>query len=258
MHQGLIIVLAGVVGLAFGSFATVVAWRVPRKESIAKPGSHCPACNAPVAPYDNIPVVSYIILRGHCRHCHAGFGVRYPLTELAVAGLFVAVAWRVHPRWAIPAYCVAALALVILADIDLEHRRLPVAVVYPTLVAGAGLLVLSAAETHDWGAIGTAAIGGAAMFVLFALIWFVTRGGMGFGDVRLAGLCGMFLGYFGWRIVAVGFLVTAVAAGVVGIALFAAGKANRKTALPYGPFLAVGTMVGVLAGSPIARVWLGH
>ena len=125
-------------------------------------------------------------------------------------------------------------------------------------MAGAGLLVLASAETDDWRAIGTAAIGGAAMYFLFAIIWFATRGGMGFGDVRLAGLCGMFLGYLGWRIVAVGFLVTAVVAGIIGIALFATGKANRKTALPYGPFLAIGTMVGVLAGGPIATAWLGH
>jgi leader peptidase (prepilin peptidase)/N-methyltransferase len=258
MHEGLIVGIAGVFGLVFGSFATVVAWRVPRKESIVQPGSHCPACDAPVAAYDNIPVVSYVVLRGHCRRCHAGFGVKYPLTELAVAGLFVAVAWRVQPRWAIPAYCVLALALVILADVDLEHRRLPVAIVYPALIAGAALLVLSAVATRNWQALEWAAIGGASMFVIFAAIWFATRGGMGFGDVRLAGLCGMFLGYFGWRIVAVGFLATAVIAGVVGIALFATGNATRKTALPYGPFLAVGTMVGVLAGGPIATAWLGH
>jgi leader peptidase (prepilin peptidase) / N-methyltransferase len=253
--------LAGVaafVGLAFGSFATVVAWRVPRSESIVKPGSHCPLCNTPVKPYDNVPVLSFLVLRGKCRHCKATFGIRYPLMELAVPLLFAAVTLRVGARWEVPAYCALALVLVILTDIDLEHRKLPVKVVYPGVVIGAALLVLAAAGLHDWGALGRAAIGGAGAAVVFALIFFLARGGMGFGDVRLAGLCGMFLAFLGWRFLAVGFFAAFVTAGLIGLALLASGRAGRKTAIPYGPFLALGTMIGVLFGLPIANVWLGH
>jgi leader peptidase (prepilin peptidase) / N-methyltransferase len=252
------VVIAAVLGLVFGSFATVVAWRVPRGESIVKPGSHCPLCAEPIRPYDNVPILSYLVLRGRCRHCKASFGVRYPLVEVAVAGLFVLIVLRVGPRWADPAFCALALALVILTDIDLEHRRLPVAVVYPAVVGGAALLALAAAGLHDWGALERAAIGGAGGTVGFGLIFFLAKGGMGFGDVRLAGLCGMFLGFLGWRYFAVGFFASFVLGGVVGIALLATRRAGRKTQIPYGPFLAAGTIIGVLFGLPIANVWLGH
>jgi leader peptidase (prepilin peptidase)/N-methyltransferase len=257
MTTGAVAVVAAVLGLVFGSFATVVAWRVPRKESIVKPGSHCPLCGKLVKPYDNVPVLSYLVLRGHCRHCKASFGVRYPLVELAVAGLFVAVAFRVA-HWAVPAFCLLALSLVILTDIDLEHRRLPIVVVYPTLVGGAALLVLAAAGLHDWSALGWAAIGGAVPLVVFAAIFFATHQGMGWGDVRLAGMCGMFLGFLGWRYLAVGFIAALVLGGVIGVALLATGVADRKTKIPYGPFLAAGTIIGVLFGGPLARIWLGH
>lgn len=257
MSTGAIVVLAAVFGLVFGSFATVVAWRVPRDESIVRPASHCPLCSAPLKPYDNIPVLSFLLLGGKCRKCKASFGVRYPLMELAVAGLFAAVAARVA-HWAVPAFCVLALSLVILTDIDLEHRRLPVVVVYPTVVIGAALLAVAAWGLHDWGALARAAIGGVSATIGFAAIFFAARGGMGFGDVRLAGLCGMFLGFLGWRYLAVGFLSAVVLAGAIGVVLLASGKAGRKTRIPYGPFLAAGTMVGVLFGARIASLWLGH
>lgn len=253
-----LVLVAAVLGLVFGSFATVVAWRVPRGESIVKPGSHCPLCTTPIRPYDNVPVVSYFVLGGKCRNCKAKFGIRYPLVELGVALLFVAVTLRTGERWLLPAYCFLALVLVILTDIDLEHRRLPVVIVYPAVLIGALLLVIAAAGLHDWGAIARAAIAGVGATVVFALIFFLARGGMGFGDVRLAGLCGMFLGFLGWRYVAAGFFSAVLIAGLVGIGLLVSGKAGRKTQIPYGPFLAAGTMIGVLFGLPIASVWLGH
>jgi leader peptidase (prepilin peptidase)/N-methyltransferase len=253
-----VVVIAAVLGLVFGSFATVVAWRVPRGESIVKPGSHCPLCSQMIRPYDNVPVLSFLVLRGKCRNCKASFGVRYPLMEVAVAGLFVAVVLRLGARWADPAFCLLVLALVILTDIDLEHRRLPVVVVYPAVVGGAALLAMAAAGLHDWGALERGAIGGAGATIGFAIIFFVARGGMGFGDVRLAGLCGMFLAFLGWRYFAVGFFLSFVIGGVVGIALLVTRRAGRKTQIPYGPFLAAGTMLGVLFGLPVAGVWLGH
>lgn len=256
MPHPFVVVIAAVVGLVMGSFATVVVWRVPRSESIVRPSSHCPSCSAPVKPWDNIPVLSFVLLRGRCRSCGVRIGWRYPLVELAVAALFVAVALRLSD-WDVPAYCGLALALVVLSWIDLEHQRLPVVIVYPAIAAGAALLVMASAGTGDWHAVLRALVGGLAGFLLFAGIFYATRGGMGFGDVRLAGLCGMFLAYLGWRHVAVGFLATAVFAGVVAIALVATGRAGRKTRIPYGPFMAAGTMVAVLWGAGIAHIWLG-
>jgi leader peptidase (prepilin peptidase)/N-methyltransferase len=252
------VVLAGVLGLVLGSFATVVVWRVPRGESIVRPGSHCPACSAPLAPWDNVPLFSFLALRGRCRRCKARIAWRYPLVELAVAALFVGVALRAPVGWDVPAFSALALALVILAWIDLEHQRLPVVVVYPSLVVGAALLVLAAGGTHDWGDLLRALLGGVVGFLLFAAIFYATRGGMGFGDVRLAGLCGMFLGFLGWRYLGVGFVATALLAGVIAVALLSVGRAGRKTRIPYGPFMALGTMVAVLWGAPIAHLWLGH
>jgi leader peptidase (prepilin peptidase)/N-methyltransferase len=255
MPEAAVVVLAAAVGLIFGSFATVLVWRVPRDESIVSPPSHCPSCSAPVKPYDNIPVISFLLLKGHCRNCGAKIGWRYPLVELLVAGLFVATALRLPSRWYIPAYCLLALALVTLAWIDIEHQRLPVAIVYPAVVGGAILLVVAAAGTHNWDALIRALIGGLAGTAVFYTIFFVSKGGMGFGDVRLAGLCGMFLGFLGWRYLVVGFVATAILAGVIAIALVAAGKAGRKTRIPYGPFMAAGTMVAVLYGAAILRIW---
>ena len=257
MSRAFVVVLAGILGLLFGSFGTVVAWRVPRKESIVSPGSHCPACNAPIRAYDNIPVVSWLWLRGRCRSCRERVSIRYPLVELGVGLLFAASAWRASSGWLIPAYCAAALALVILTEVDLELRRLPTAIVYTAVVGCGGLLALAAGELGDWHALLTAGISGVALTGVFWVIHFVAPKGMGRGDVRMAGLCGMLLGFLGWRVVLVGFMACVISAGLVGVALIATGRANAKTQVPFGPYLALGTMVGLLFGGALVRVWLG-
>ena len=197
---------AGVFGLVIGSFIGVVVDRLPRQESIVSPPSHCVACSAPVRAYDNIPVVSYVVLRGRCRACGARIPPRDALLELGIGILFVLLAWRLTSAWALPAYCVLAAAVVGISAIDVEHMRIPSTLVYSTAVLGAPLLVLASAGTHRWSALLGALIGGAVAFAAFFTLFFAVPKGIGFGDVRLAGLCGGFLGWMGYREVIVGFL----------------------------------------------------
>lgn len=255
--SALTIAVSGVVGLAVGSFLTVVVHRVPAGESIVAPGSRCPTCGTSVRAVDNVPVLSYLLRRGRCRSCGAPIGLRYPATELATALVFCAVAARLASPWEVPAYCVLAAGLVALAAIDISHFRLPTPVILVTGAAGGLLLVLASAATHRWTALLHAAVAGVACFAVFALLYVVARRAMGYGDVRLAALCGTFLGWLSYRVALVGVLLGIVAAGAAALALLASGRAGRKTRLPFGPFLALGTVAAVLYGPAVARVWLG-
>lgn len=242
---------AGLIGLVAGSFAGVIVDRVPAGGSVVRPPSHCDACGSALRASDNIPVVSYLALRGRCHHCGAHIPAAVLVTELVTAGLFVLLAFRLPTLWALPAYCVLATGLVALSAIDLELRRLPTPVIYWTGALGAAGLVLASAGSGRWSALVSAAIGGAACFAVFFAIFFAVPKGMGFGDVRLAALCGIFLGWLGPRLVPFGILLGFVVAGLPAIALVVLGKANRKSQLPFGPFLAAGTLVAVSFGPAI-------
>ena len=242
---------AGLIGLVAGSFAGVVVDRVPAGGSVIRPPSHCDACGTPLRASDNIPVVSYLALRGRCHHCRSRIPLRVLVTELVTAGVFVLLAFRLPTLWALPAYCVLAAGLVALSAIDLDVRRLPTPVVYWTGAIGAAGLVLASAGSGRWTALASAAIGGAACFAVFFTIFFAVPKGMGFGDVRLATLCGVFLGWLGLRLVPLGILLGFVVAGLPAIALVVLGRATRKSQLPFGPFLAAGTLVGVCFGPAI-------
>ncbi|HET9092966.1 MAG TPA: prepilin peptidase [Acidimicrobiales bacterium] len=242
---------AGLIGLVAGSFAGVIVDRVPAGGSVVRPPSHCDACGSALRASDNIPVVSYLALRGRCHHCGAHIPAGVLVTELVTAGLFVLLAFRLPTLWALPAYCVLATGLVALSAIDLELRRLPTPVIYWTGALGATGLVLASAGSGRWSALVSAAVGGAACFAVFFAIFFAVPKGMGFGDVRLAALCGIFLGWLGPRLVPFGILLGFVVAGLPAIALVVLGKANRKSQLPFGPFLAAGTLVAVFFGPAI-------
>jgi leader peptidase (prepilin peptidase)/N-methyltransferase len=157
--------------------------------------------------------------------------------------------------WALPAYCVFAATAVAISAIDIEHMRIPSAVVYATAALGAPLLVLASAGTHDWSALESAAIGGAGAFATFFALFYAVPKGIGFGDVRFAGLCGGFLGWLGYREVVAGFLISFVVAGVPAALLLAMHKVKRQTKIPFGPFLAAGTVIAVLFGAPIIHAW---
>ena len=252
----MLVAASAVFGLAIGSFLNVVVYRVPRGESVVKPRSHCPGCNTPIAERDNIPVLSWLLLRGRCRHCAMRISLRYPLVELGTAVLFVIAALR-HPgrTWlSVPAYCVFFAGLFALSLIDLETKRLPNRVLYPTLFLGGALLIAASLSHHRLHRLADAAIGGAAAFAVLFVIHVVVPQGMAFGDVRLSGVIGVLVGWIAKAQVPVAIFLGFLLGSVVGVALIASGRSSRKSKIPFGPFLAAGAVITVVAGGPIARV----
>lgn len=247
----LVAAVSGLYGLVIGSFLNVVIWRVPRHESIVRPPSHCPGCDNKIANRDNVPVISWLLLRGHCRNCGTAISPRYPAIEIFTAVLFAAVGARFAHSWALPAYLVLAGALVALSVIDLEHYILPSRILYPVDGAAVVLLAAASAAQHEWGAFGRAALGGLVAFAVFYVIHVVSPRGMGFGDVRLAFLLGLCLGWLGWGEVAGGLFAGFLYGALVGMALIAVKSRSRRQQIPFGPFLAAGTMTFVLFGVPI-------
>jgi leader peptidase (prepilin peptidase)/N-methyltransferase len=237
-------ILAGVMGLVLGSFFNVVIHRLPRGESLSTPGSHCPQCDAPVRPYDNVPVLSWLVLRGRCRDCGAPISARYPLVELATGLLFAAVVVAKGADRDVWLGLALVAALVPSALIDLEHRIIPNAIMLPAAVAAPVILALTRPEDLVEHLIAGAAAGG---FLLVAVLAYPR--GMGMGDVKLAGVLGLYLG----ASVAPAMLIAFLAGTLVGAAVMARkGVAEgRKTAVPFGPFLALGGLVGLFAGPAI-------
>ena len=248
--------MAGLLGLAIGSFLNVVIWRVPRGESLVRPPSHCPACDAPVRSRDNVPVLSWLLLRWRCRDCHARISVRYPLIELLTAVVFAALAVRLGPAWALPAFLYLAAVGVALACIDWDTRRLPNALILPSYAVGGALLTGAAAATGHWSMLLRAAIGMVALFALYFLVAFIYPAGMGFGDVKLAGLLGLYLGWLGWGAWCVGVFTGFLLGGIGGGIVIATHRGGRKTAIPFGPFMLVGALLAILAAGPIVSAYL--
>jgi leader peptidase (prepilin peptidase)/N-methyltransferase len=246
-----IVLFAFVLGLVAGSFVTAVAHRVPRGISIAGARSECPACGAQIAAYDNVPVLSWLLLRGRARCCGAGISPRYPLTELAL-GILFAITVVVHRHDSVAEVAVDLVFLTMLAAVtltDLEQRIIPNKI----LLAGAILCLAIAAPTDPAGlperAIAAAGAGG--VLFLAALAY---PGGMGLGDVKLAATMGLFLG----KAVAPAILVALLGGSLIGLALIARhGASARKMAIPFGPFLALGGVVGMLVGNPLIHLYLG-
>jgi leader peptidase (prepilin peptidase)/N-methyltransferase len=247
--MALAVVFAALGGLVIGSFLNVVVHRLPRRESLASPGSRCPQCGAPVRPWDNIPVVSWLVLRGRCRACGAPISPRYPLVEAATAALYVAVVLAFDDAAEIVLGLALITVLVPAALIDLDHRIIPNRLMLPAAVAA---LALGTALDADGQAERVlAGLAAAGFFFVAALAY---PRGMGMGDVKLAGVLGLYLGRSVAAAVAVA-LVAGVAVGAVVIARLGAAK-GRKTAVPFGPFLALGGLVGLFAGEAMVDAYL--
>lgn len=247
----------GALGLIVGSFLNVVIWRVPRKESVVRPASRCPGCEAPIRPLDNVPVLSWLWLRGRCRHCGIRIPFRYPLVELGSGVLFGAMAWHFQATWPLAAYLVMVATLLAIAVIDLEHYIVPNRILLPALVVSFPLLALAALVDGNWDDLARAALGAVAGFVSLLVIHLISPRGMGMGDVKLAFMLGLFLGWISWGRVVLGLFLGFLLGAFAGVALIAAGIRSRKEALPFAPFLAAGTVVTVLWGRPILDWYVG-
>ncbi|MGU3643973.1 prepilin peptidase [Microbacterium sp. C23T] len=277
-----LVIVAGVLGLLIGSFLNVVAYRVPAKISLLRE-SRCPHCDAPIKPWQNIPVASWIMLGGKCAKCGAPISVRYPIVEAVTGVAFAVVTW-----WGLAVYswgpdvssgsllarstiggvsAVEALALgiaivaflyftsisIVLTLIDLDTHRLPNSIVLPSYLVAGILFTIAAWLTTAWSALAVAAIGMAVLYLLYFLMRAVRPGGMGGGDVKLAGVIGIYLGWLGWGALAVGAFAGFLYGGVFGIVLMLLRRAGRKTAIPFGPWMILGAWTGVFAGEAVGR-----
>jgi len=249
----LLVVYAGLVGLVVGSYLNVVVHRLPRGTSTVLPRSRCPYCGGPVLARDNVPVVSYLILRGRCRWCTAPISWRYPVVEAATAALFVACVLRFGPRLEAAVAALLAALLVALAAIDLEHFLLPDRLTLPGIAAG-----LAVQPWIDWGGLRAAALGaalGAAILLLLYGAWWLVRReeGLGLGDVKMLAMVGAFLG---WQGVLVTLFVGSLAGAAVGLAVVASRRGGMQTRLPFGVFLAAGGLVALFWGRQLADAYL--
>lgn len=262
------IVVAGVFGLLIGSFLNVVVYRVPAGVSLLRE-SRCPHCDTSVKPWQNVPVLSWLWLRGRCASCSAPIAIRYPIVESATGIAFAAVTWWVlaglgastAEPWTLVALLGAFLYLasvsIALALIDIDTHRLPNLIVLPSYVVGGVLLALASVLSGDWVALLRGAIGMAALYLFYFLLRVIRPDGMGGGDVKLAGLIGLYLGYVGWGALAFGAFAAFLLGGVYGVTLIVTRRAGRRTAIPFGPWMIVGGWLGLLVGQPIARWYVG-
>jgi leader peptidase (prepilin peptidase)/N-methyltransferase len=243
---------AGVLGLLIGSFLNVVIARVPAGQSVVHPPSHCPVCERTLTWRENVPVLSWAIQRGRCRGCGTRISARYPIVELLGAATFVGIAARVGWEPALPAFLVAAAGMIALAGIDLDTHRLPDVVLLPTTVATVALLAVASTVGDTWDDFARAVLGGVIGFGALLVVHLAKPAGMGFGDVKLAFLCGVSLGWWGLADVLIGLYGGFVLGALVGLVLIATKRASFGRAIPFGPFLIAGTLLMVIAGGPLA------
>ena len=255
-----LVVVTAVFGLLIGSFLNVVIARVPEGLSVVRPGSRCPTCETPIAPRDNLPVLGWVLLHGRARCCRTPISLRYPLIEAGTGLAFAAVAvWALRSApspWVLPAFCYLAAISIALAVIDIDTFRLPIPIVRPAYLVSAVLLGAVSWELHDRGSVVRALIGAGVMVGLYGLLFLIRPDAMGLGDVRLAGVLGLYLGWLGWGPLAVGVFMGNLVGGLFGLLTVLIRRNSLKSAIPYGPHLLVGAWIGVFAGGPIGSWYL--
>ncbi|KAF2411683.1 prepilin peptidase [Microbacterium sp. B35-04] len=278
-----LVVVSGIFGLLIGSFLNVVAYRVPAKISLMRE-SRCPRCDAVIKPWHNVPVIGWLALRGRCANCKAPISARYPIVEALTGVAFAVVTWWglavyqgllgstlptylassqwdgiVYPAdvWAavlvIVAFLYFAAISIVLTLIDLDTHRLPNSIVLPSYLVAGILFTIAAWLTDEWELLLRAAIGMVVLYAFYALLRFARPGGMGGGDVKLAGVIGIYLGWLGWGALAVGAFAAFLYGGLFGLALLLLRRAGRKTAIPFGPWMILGAWTGVFAGEAVGR-----
>jgi leader peptidase (prepilin peptidase)/N-methyltransferase len=247
------LVLAGFLGLAIGSFLNVCIYRIPLGQSLVSPASRCPSCAYSLPWFENVPVVSWVLLGGRCRHCRAPISVQYPLVELVTAVLFVLVTWLVPAGALLAARLTLVALLVVLFGIDLHHQILPNTLTLPGIAIGVIFSLAGPPGVLD--ALAGALLGAG---ILYGIAWayFLARReeGLGMGDVKMLAMIGAFLG---WKAVLVTLILSSLAGALVGVALIAFGRGTMRVALPFGAFLAPGAVVAMLVGDALVAWYAG-
>lgn len=254
--------LAGLLGLCIGSFLNVVIWRVPNGVSLVAPPSSCPTCDTPIKWYDNVPVISWALLGAKCRSCRAHISGRYPLVELLTGAVLLAIAWKFVSGanslemvvGALPFLYLGALG-VALGFIDLDTHKLPNRLVLPAYPIMFGLIALATVVSGaGWATVGRAVLAAGALYAFYFVLCIV--GGMGFGDVKLAGVLGMSLGWLGWDYLIVGGFLPFLIGGAFSAWLLLTRRAGRKSGIPFGPWMILGWFVALFVSEPIADWYL--
>lgn len=242
-----------VVGAMVGSFLNVCIWRLPRDESIVFPPSHCPQCNGEIRPWDNVPILSYVALRGRCRACQAVISWRYPAVEAVTGAMAVLLLWRfgLSPAFAVAAVFVAAL--IVVSFIDLDHQIIPDEISLPGIVVGLAVAAVGYGVPLIDSIVGVLLGGGLLWAVAAGYAALMKRDGMGGGDIKLLAMIGAFLG---WRGVLVTVILGSLSGAVIGITLIQLGGADRRVPIPFGPFLAVGALCALFFGEALIDWYL--
>lgn len=255
-------------GLLVGSFLNVVVHRVPAGISVVRPPSACPGCGHEIRGFDNVPVLSWLALRGRCRDCRAPISARYPAVELATAVLFAVVAVVFVPTITDGGSTAGGAGLLLallylmaisvaLALIDIDTHRLPNVIVLPAYVVVVVLLGGASAITGDWAAFVRAGIGLVGLGTVYLALALAVPGGMGMGDVKLAGVLGFVLAYLGWGPLAVGAFAAFLLGGTFSLVLMSTGRAGRRSGIPFGPWMLAGAWLGIFLGPVIWAAYLG-
>lgn len=243
-----------ILGLIFGSFLNVCIYRIPRNESIVWPGSHCPHCNHPLSVLDNLPLVSFLLLRGTCRYCHFPISRRYPLIEWLTPFLMVLVGWQSGFSWALLQGLILVCSLTAISFIDLDHQIIPDEITYPGLVIGFVLSWVSGNPGWKASLIGLLVGGGFLYLLALGYEWLTRKEGLGGGDIKLLAMIGAFQG---WSGVLVSVLVGSLTGTIVGLLLIVIWKKSRTYAIPFGPFLSLGSLIHLFFGETLLTWYLG-
>lgn len=244
-------ILVFILGSVVGSFLNVCIYRMPRNFSIVFPSSRCPSCNMPIKPYDNIPILSYVFLLGRCRACKARISFRYPLVEFLNAGLYVLVLWRFGPEWHTAVYFIFCSALVVITFVDLVFQIIPDRITLPGILIGlvaGSMLMPDPFMRYSLLGFKTSVIGLLAGGGLFYVIAILSRGGMGGGDIKMMAMVGALMG---WKAVLLTIFLGSLTGAIFGISLMILKGKGRKTKIPFGPFLSLGTLITLFYGQEI-------
>jgi leader peptidase (prepilin peptidase) / N-methyltransferase len=248
------IVLAAIFGSIIGSFLNVCIYRLPRRQSIVWPASACPHCGRALSWYENLPLVSYLALRGRCRTCPGAISARYPIVEALTAAMFAGAAWYYGPTMLLASRLVLGCALIVLFAIDLEHYILPNVITVPGIVAGFAFSLVTEPGWFD--SLVGIVVGGGALWAMFEIYRVIRHEeGLGFGDVKMLAMIGAFIG---WRLTLLALIVASLAGSLVGLTLILSGRGNMKSALPFGTFLALGAAFAAVLGPGLLTWYLGQ